>query len=96
MANKKFSLVDYDIEINFDVNSLIQESADNGKISRIKFNFVPLDHLPKLQLHQSVDICGIVLDIDQPLRITSKKGEELIKRNMLITDHTDYSIEVTL
>jgi replication factor-a protein 1 (Rpa1) len=95
-SNRRFSTIDNDIEINIEMNTLINQVADDGSILKVKYNFVPLDHLPKIGINQFVDVCGIVLEIDQISRITSKKGEELIKRILVITDHTECSIEVTL
>ncbi|OMJ72265.1 hypothetical protein SteCoe_29345 [Stentor coeruleus] len=95
-SNKSYAIVSNDIEINFDKNSLINEVADDGSIPKIRFNFIPLDRLPKVSIDQSVDVCGIIMEIEKPITVMTKKGTQTIKRTMLITDYTDFSIEVTL
>lgn len=94
--NKKFSTIDSEIEISFDRNSMINEVADDGKIPRIKFDFIPLKNLPNLPINKNVDICVIIIEIDKPIKIMTKKGDQMYKRTMTATDFTNYSIEVTL
>lgn len=95
-SNKVYSSVNNDTEINFDKNSLINEIADDGSIPKIRFNFIPLDRLPKFSIDQLVDICAIVMEIEKPTKVMTKKGTWTTKRTMIVTDHTDFSIEVSL
>ena len=95
-ANMKYMNCNNDYEITFDKNSKITEVPDNGKIITIKYNFIPIDYLPKCRLSQNIDVCGIVINLTPAEKIMSKRGEELIRRNLTITDHTEASIEVTL
>ena len=95
-SNRRFSVIDSDIEISFEKNSMITELADDGRIATVGYNFVPIDHLPKCGINSLVDVCGFITEMDQVTRITSKKGENLIKRTITIMDHTEHSIEVTL
>lgn len=95
-ANPKFSTLDNDIEISFDKGSLITELADDGNIADVVYNFVPLDHLRSCSLNSTVDVCGFLTEIDEVTRLTSRRGEELLKRTLVIMDYTDFSIEVTL
>ncbi|OMJ83634.1 hypothetical protein SteCoe_15423 [Stentor coeruleus] len=94
-SNKNFFSVN-DISISFERNSLINEVPDDMKIPRIKFEFVPLNSLPNLPINKTVDICVIILEIDKPIQIMTKKGVHMFKRTMTVTDFTACSIEVTL
>jgi replication factor A1 len=94
--NRAYSSLDVQFEISFDKNSVIKPMEDDDKIPSFKFNFQNIDYLPKLNINSSVDVCAILEEIGNIEEFTSKRGELLVKRNLMITDHTCHSIEVTL
>lgn len=95
-SNKAYSSILNDLEINFDKNSTIRKLQDDPKIPLLTFNFVFIDYLPKLSINTTVDICAIVCEMSEPVKLNARNGGELIKRNLVVSDHTECSIEVTL
>ncbi|CAG9331340.1 unnamed protein product [Blepharisma stoltei] len=95
-AKRKFHSVENDYQLNFDTNAVIAEVPDDGNIGFLKFNFIPIDQLSKLEIGTILDVCGIITEIGSLSDIMSRKGENLKKRSVRITDHTYFSIEITL
>lgn len=95
-SNKAYSSIPNDLEINFDKNSTIRKLQDDQKIPKISFNFIYIDYLPKLSINTTVDICAIVCEMSDTVKINSRNGGELVKRNLVVSDHTECSIEITL
>lgn len=95
-SNKAYSSIVNDIEINFDKSSTIRKVREDQNIPKIAFNFIFIDYLPKLSINSTVDICGIVCEISDTVKLNAKNGGELIKRNLVVSDHTECSIEITL
>lgn len=95
-AKRKYNSTENEYQISFDSNSIISEVSDDGSIGFLKFNFVPIDQLPKIDIGTIVDVCGRITEISPVSNIFSRKGENLHKRTVKITDHTLHSIEITL
>lgn len=97
-ANRKFSSVNNEFELNFDQSTQIEQSMDSNDdaIPTNNFNFVPLESLSKVEPNQTVDVLGILSDIGDVSTINTKKGTPLDKRDITLVDDTGFSVRCTL
>lgn len=62
----------------------------------VRYNFLPIASIAQKPEHSNVDVIGVVHDISQVTRLTSKAGRELTKRTMTLSDDSGAAIELTL
>lgn len=96
MANRKFQSVGQDYSLTFDKAAQVEGSSDDGTINSIKFNFISLEGLKNIPPQSIVDICAVVDKIGGLEEFTSKKGVDLKRRNLVLSDHSGFAIELTL
>eukprot|EP00823_Brevimastigomonas_motovehiculus_P004035 TRINITY_DN2586_c0_g1_i1.p1 TRINITY_DN2586_c0_g1~~TRINITY_DN2586_c0_g1_i1.p1 ORF type:complete len:542 (-),score=74.52 TRINITY_DN2586_c0_g1_i1:249-1802(-) len=98
MANKAFSRVPNDYEINLDENtSEVRLAEDDLKILHQQFKFVPISEIEKSYNSDFVDIVGILRSVSPVTSFIPKnKQERLSKRTITLMDQTLKSIDVTL
>lgn len=96
-ANKKFSNVQNDFELMFGQETEIVPCADEVKIPLMKYDFVPLGDLPKMEPQTSCDIIGVIKEVREHSQITSKNtGRPYDKREILIVDRSGVVVRLTL
>jgi len=95
MANQRFQTVKCDYALTFDQHSSITQAEDSGEIEKEKFSFVKIKDLPD-KIRSVVDVCGVVTSPGEVAEITSRRGDQLKKRNLTLTDDSLRSIELTL
>lgn len=96
VANRAYSSVNNQYEINFSGNTTVHKCEDDDKIMKIAFNFMKIENLPKIDQGRSVDVIGVVHKNGELGSITTKKGNELAKRELTIVDQGGKSVCLTL
>ena len=96
MANKKFTSVQNDYCITFEMKSLIEPASDDGSISMHSFDFVSIGKLKDMFQKKTLDVVGIVINAEQKESIKLKSGESKARKYIEIVDDSLYSIGVTL
>jgi len=96
IANRQYNPCNHRYEITFDRDSIVAPSGDDGEIKAFQFNFVDMRNLQGKSLPAKVDICGVVSAFKPVFSFTSKVGQDLVKREITITDDTATSVDVTL
>jgi replication factor A1 len=96
LANRKYQSVGQDYSLTFDKQAQVEAANDDGTINSIKFNFISLEGLKQIPPQSIVDICAVANKIGGLEEFTSKKGAELKRRNLLLIDHSNFAIELTL
>jgi replication factor A1 len=88
LANKRFSTLNNDYEVTFSERSVIEElhGADAAGGFQTRFKFVTLDDINALGADSIVDVCGIVTEDGGATELTSKKGNQLVKRDLTVID----------
>lgn len=93
MANKKFTQNNNDYEAQLDEGSKVVLVEDNT-LPVYSFNFTPINEITLDK--PSVDVCGIIKEVDELKSITTKStGKEVSKRDLILLDKTG-SIRLTL
>jgi replication factor A1 len=75
---------------------LCSPAPDDGRIQQVKFNFVKLHHLDKVAAGKVLDVLGVVLEERPSTEITTKKGDKLLKKDLVIGDESGTSVQLTL
>ena len=99
LANKRFATLQNEYNLSFDKGAEISEVQDDGSIDNIRFALVGLNLLSDLAKRGGqtiVDVCAVVSEIGETSGFTSKKGEPLRKRVLVLVDDTNHSVELTL
>lgn len=98
IANKKFSAVNNQYEINLDGQTQIQLCEDEpASKMKVHYRFVKIADISAKVAQAMVDVIGIATTINPISRLMSTKlGRELIKRTLVLADESGKSIEVTL
>ena len=98
LANRKFTTVQCEYQLSFDKNAEISEMPDDGSISMQRYNIVSLDQLSRFSRRNGalVDICAVIKEIGELTEFTSKRGETLKKRTLVLADPSLHTVELTL
>lgn len=100
MANKRFTTIKNDYQLNFDERAEVKEIFDNQSVikSGTVFSFTPLVELKnQLQSNQLVEVIGVVIEDQGVLQIQIRStGEYRDKRSITLADESGISVGATL
>ncbi|BFZ57974.1 Replication factor A protein 1 [Savitreella phatthalungensis] len=97
IAKKQFSNVNNEYELMFERDTEISKADDAGAVPDIKYQFVELADLEKVDKDAVVDVIGVIKDTGEVGQITSKTtNKPFDKRELTIVDKTGYSVRLTL
>ena len=102
MANQKFTSIKNDYAIIFDQAAEIEKCEDDRDIEVQSFSFVSLQDVSEFAQYRSVDIIGVIKELNQPATIKIKARNDMSsqtekdKRTLTIVDDSNFSIQVTL
>ncbi|KAH9262341.1 hypothetical protein BASA82_000609 [Batrachochytrium salamandrivorans] len=96
VANKQFTSIKNEYELSFDKSSHILPVADHDEIAKINVDPVPIASIANMDVKQSVDILGVVIDQGEVSQFTSKAGKELRKLELEVVDQSMASIRVSV
>lgn len=94
--NPKFNSTNHDYEITLERSTEIEEAEDDHTILSVVYNFLPIQAIADLPPNSTVDIVGILETVEPWVEITTKAGNALAKRNVVLRDSSNASIELTL
>ena len=98
-ANKKYSSVNCEYELSLDKEAEIWPLRGNDPAAETlpqqSYNFVPVEALKVKEKGSMVDVLGVLAHAGQPQAITSKAGNSLTKRSIMIADQTA-QVEITV
>ncbi|XP_031638224.1 replication protein A 70 kDa DNA-binding subunit-like [Contarinia nasturtii] len=97
-ANKQFSNIPNDYELTLSSDSMIQEcKEDLDDVPTVKYDFILIDKISDKQPNTIVDVIGVCRQIGELQAFTAKStGKELKKRDIILVDNTDASVNLTL
>jgi replication factor A1 len=96
-ANKKFSHIQNDYELTFGRETQLEEVADDSSIAKVRYDFVDfanLEAMPKENAY--VDVCAVVVAVNEVTTIMTKKGKNLDKKEIEIMDKSKIAVRCTL
>jgi len=98
MANKRFSTTSNCYEITLTNDSHMAPCHDDVAIftPAYRYEFTPIADLASKPANATVDVAGVVTATGPLVELTSKKGTQLVKRILTISDDSNAAIEMTL
>ena len=97
IAKKQFSNVNNEYELMFERDTEIIPCEDAQDVPQIKFQFLPLSQLDTVEKDATVDVIGVIKEINEPSEITSKTtSKPYSKRDITIVDESGFSVKMTL
>ncbi|KAG1761684.1 hypothetical protein EDD22DRAFT_980084 [Suillus occidentalis] len=97
LAKKKFSNLQNDYELSLEKSTEVEECLETTSVPKMKYNFVELSSLEKLEKDNTCDVIGVVKEVGPLSEITSKATNRTIpKRDLTIVDMSQYSVRLTL
>lgn len=94
-SKPRFSHLGHKYEINLTTKSQIEGCA-NDEVPPYKYKFVDFDILHHGKHERPFDILGIVHSLSETFEIISRRGESFLRRDMILVDHTGFSVKVGL
>lgn len=95
VANKKFTSIRNDYELQFNERSNISPVDDDGRISTVQFSLVKINVLESIPPDTMVDVAGVVTQCGQAMTINTKAGKTMQKKDITIADDTNTSVILT-
>ncbi|XP_042449670.1 replication protein A 70 kDa DNA-binding subunit B-like [Zingiber officinale] len=98
VANKQFTTVNNDYEMNLNENSIVEEVEGETFIPETKYNFVKIDQLGSyVNGKELIDLIGVVQNVSSTMSIRRKSNNDLIpKRDFTIADDSNKTVTVSL
>ncbi|XP_044387701.1 replication protein A 70 kDa DNA-binding subunit C [Triticum aestivum] len=95
-ANKRFSPLNNDYEINLEPSSSIEVcSGDDSSIPKQQFNFRQISEIANMDKDTTVDLLGVVTSVRPSFTVMLKNGGETQKRVLQLKDMSGCSVEMT-
>lgn len=97
LAKKQFSNLPNDYELTFDRETVIEKAEDQGSVPQVRFNFCSLGDLDKADKDSTVDVIGILKEVEDVTPIVSKTtNKPYDKRELTLVDDSGYSVRMTV
>eukprot|EP00116_Pleurobrachia_bachei_P004053 sb/3464315/ len=95
-ANKQYTNVKNDYEMQMTNDTSIVRAEDDDSVPEVKMNYTQIADIDKVEPNAFVDIAGVATQISEITNITSRAGKELTKREIKIQDKSGAAINLTL
>ncbi|KAK0728547.1 putative single-stranded DNA-binding protein 68k chain [Lasiosphaeria miniovina] len=97
LAKKQFSNLPNDYELTFERDTVIEKAEDQANVPQIRFNFCNIEELKDVEKDATVDIVGVLKEVEDVTQIVSKTTQKPYdKRELVLVDDTGYSVRVTI
>lgn len=97
LAKKQFSNLPNDYELTFERETTIEKAEDQGSVPQVRFNFCGLGDLEKVEKDATVDVIGVLKEVEDVTPIVSKTtNKPYDKRELTIVDDSGYSVRLTV
>uniref|UniRef100_A0A672GAF0 Replication protein A subunit n=1 Tax=Salarias fasciatus TaxID=181472 RepID=A0A672GAF0_SALFA len=96
VANKQYTSLKNDYEMNLHTNSSIVPCDDSEGVPTLHCDFVPIAELENRDKDAVLDVIGVCKSADDVSRITTKNSREVSKRALSLIDTTGKAVTVTL
>lgn len=97
MAKKQFSNLPHDYELTFERDTVVEKAEDQSSVPQVRFNFCNIEELQSVEKDATVDIVGVLTQVDDANEIESKTTKKsYTKRELTLADETGYQVRVTI
>ena len=93
--DKKFSNVKSDYRIILNEYCVITKKKDTGSIKKNNIKIVKIKDIENMPLYSIIDICVVVIEVNEPLIKHTKNGDQFLKK-IIVADTSNYKIELNL
>lgn len=94
-ANKKFTTVKHAYELTLGPDASVQPIDSVESVPHMLFDFQTIDNIQDCKKDDMIDVIGVLLVAKPVTTIPTKKGETA-RRSLVLADHSNRSIELTL
>ncbi|PSR81846.1 replication factor-a protein 1 [Coniella lustricola] len=97
LAKKQFTNLPCDYELTFERDTVIEMAEDQTNVPQVRFNFCGIQALNDVEKDTTVDVIGVLKEIQEVSQIVSKSTQKPYdKRELTIVDDSGYSVRVTV
>ena len=96
LANKRYTSIKNDYCLTFDQNTVVKKCEEDAGITDSGYSFSSLDQIEAMVQQATVDVIGIVLDVQPTSSITLRDGSQKDRRTITIGDDNNMMIGVTV
>ncbi|KAL2017004.1 hypothetical protein VTK56DRAFT_2685 [Thermocarpiscus australiensis] len=97
LAKKQFSNLPNDYELVLERDTVIEKAEDQSSVPQIRFNFCSIQELQDVEKDATVDVIGVLKEVQEVSQIVSKTTQKPYdKRELTLVDDTGYSVRVTI
>ena len=95
-AKPQFTNLSHPYELSLDRETVIEECFDEGNVPKTHFNFVKLNSIENQEANSTVDVVGVIKQVNPHFELTSRAGKKFDRRDIIIVDDTNYSVSIGL
>lgn len=97
MAKKQFNNTNNDYELVFERDTHVEKCEDQSNVPQIRYNFVNIQELQDVEKDATVDVIGVLKEVQDLSSITSKAtGKPYDKRELVLVDDTGFQVRATI
>ncbi|KAI0885655.1 replication factor-a protein [Annulohypoxylon maeteangense] len=97
LAKKQFTNLPNDYELTFERDTVIEKAEDQSSVPQVRFNFVNIQELQSVEKDSTVDLVGVLKEVNEVSQIIAKSsGKPFDKRELTVVDDSQFSVRVTI
>lgn len=97
LAKKQFSNLPNDYELMFESGTVIEKAEDQLSVPQVRFNFCSLGDVANVEKDATIDVVGVLKEVDEVNTILSKNtGKTFDKRDLTLVDDSGFSMRLTV
>lgn len=98
LAKKQFTNLPNDYELTFERDTVVQKAEDqDDNVPQVRFNFTSIADLQNVEKDSTIDVIGVLQQVDEVSEIVSKaSGKPFQKRELKLVDNTGFSVRLTV
>jgi replication factor A1 len=97
MAKKQFNNTNNDYELVFERDTHVEKCEDQSNVPQIRYNFVNIQELQDVEKDATVDVIGVLKEVQEVSQIVSKTTQKPFdKRELVLVDDTGFQVRATI
>ncbi|KAK1836253.1 replication factor-A protein 1 [Podospora conica] len=97
MAKKQFNNTNNDYELVFERDTHVEKCEDQTNVPQIRYNFVNIQELQDVEKDATVDVIGVLKEVQEVTQIVSKTTQKPFdKRELVLVDDTGFQVRATI
>ncbi|KAN0072514.1 hypothetical protein V8E54_009443 [Elaphomyces granulatus] len=97
IAKKQFTNLNNDYELTFERDTVVERAEEESDVPQVRFNFTSIGDLQSVEKDTTVDVIGVLKDVDETSQVISKTtNKPYDKRELTLVDNTGFSVRLTV